>query len=108
MAIQKPRIFEKGQNERGGQIGTYSEKYAKLKSKIGRNPGYVNLRNTDQLMNDYGVTIQGDQYAFGFQNPTNAEKAGYLTDRYGNVFHVDDKELDVFAEVLLTEINKAI
>ena len=107
LAVQKPRIFNNGENERGGQIGKYSKKYGEYKTKIGKNPGYVNFRNTDQLMNDYGIIAQGDQYAFGFQNSANAEKAGHLMERYGDVFHVSDRELDVFSEVLNNEINKA-
>ena len=108
LAVQKDRIFNKGQRETGGQIGKYSEKYGKLKSKIGRNPGYVNFRNTDQLMNDYGVQGSGDEHSFGFQNAFNADKAGFLMDRYGDVFHVSDPELNIFSDVLMSEINKAI
>ena len=107
LAVQKPRIFNNGENERGGQIGKYSKKYGEYKTKIGKNPGYVNFRNTDQLMNDYGIIAQGDQYAFGFQNSANAEKPGHLMERYGDVFHVSGRELDVFGEVLNNEINKA-
>jgi hypothetical protein len=108
LAIQKPRIFDKGQNEDGGQIGKYSKKYGEKKSKLGRNPGYVNLRLSDQLMNDYGMTIQGEQYTFGFQNAANGQKAGFLTDRYGDVFHVSNQELEVFATVLSDELSKAL
>jgi hypothetical protein len=108
LALEKDRIFSKGQNEDGGQIGKYSKKYGEKKSKMGRNPGYVNFRLTDQLMNDYGMVVEGDQYAFGFQNAANGQKAGFLTDRYGDVFHVSNQELEVFSEVLLSELDKAI
>lgn len=108
LAVHKPRIFEQGKTESGGKIGTYSKKYGEYKSKKGKNPGYVNFRDTDQLMGDYGVIIQGDQYAFGFQNPTNAEKAGFLSERYGDVFHASDSEVDVLLTVLADELNKSI
>lgn len=108
LAVQKDRIFNKGQRESGGQIGKYSEKYGKMKAAKGRNPGYVNFRNTDQLMNDYGVQGSGDDHSFGFQNAFNADKAGFLMDRYGDVFHVSDSELNIFSDVLMDETNKAI
>lgn len=108
LAIQKDRIFNKGQNENGGQIGKYSKKYGELKTKLGRNPGYVNFRNTDQMMNDYGVQGSGDDHSFGFQNSFNADKAGWLMDRYGDTFHVSNSELNVFSDVLMTETTKAI
>lgn len=108
LAVQKDRIFSKGQNESGGRIGTYSKVYGEYKSKKGKNPGYVNFRDTDQMMGDYGVVIQGDQYALGFQNPTNAAKAGFLSDRYGDVFHANDNEVDVSLNVLVDELNKSL
>lgn len=108
LAVHKPRIFEQGKTESGGKIGTYSKKYGEYKSRIGKNPGYVNFRNTDQLMGDYGIIIQGDQYAFGFQNPDNAAKAGFLSDRYGDVFHASDSEVEVLLTVLTEELNNAI
>jgi hypothetical protein len=108
LAIQKPRIFDQGRNENGGQIGKYSKKYGEMKAKLGKNPGYVNFRLTDQMMNDYGLVIEGDTYAFGFQNTTNGEKSGWLMDRYGEVFFLSDKEIELFSTVLNDEINKAI
>jgi hypothetical protein len=109
LAIQKPRIFDKGQNDTGGQIGKYSKKYGEYKTKIGKNPGYVNFRDTDQLMNDFGVIIGSDQYSFGFQNDFNAQKAEWLSEKYGsNPFHVSDQELEVFVNVLTDELSKSI
>jgi len=107
LAIQKDRIFVKGESDSGGKIGKYSKKYGEYKKSIGKNPGYVNFRNTDQMMNDYGVIVNGDQYAFGFQNPENGAKAEFLQERYGTVMHVNDKELDIFSEVLVNEINRS-
>lgn len=108
LAVQKPRIFDSGQNEKGGQIGKYSKKYGEIKSKLGKNPGYVNFRLTDQMMNDYGLIIEGGTYAFGFHNSVNGEKSGFLMDRYGEVFHLSDKELEIFSTVLSDELSKSI
>ena len=96
LAIHKPRIFEKGLDGTDAKIGTYSTKpisiskknqarqtgktyfkggYAEYKKDIGKNPGFVNLRNTDQMRMDYGLIINGNSYGFGFQNELNYDKS---------------------------------
>lgn len=101
LAVHKPRIFDKGQSSDGSQIGTYSKKYGEKKSLIGRNPGYVNLRLTDQMLGDYGLVINGDTYAFGFQNSFNADKAGWVMDRYNkDIFHLSEQELELLIKIL--------
>lgn len=105
LSVHKPRIFERGQAANGSQIGTYSKKYGEKKRLLGRNPGYVNLRLTDQTMNDYGIIINGDQYAFGFQNSFNADKAGWVSDRYNkDIFHLSESEIDLFMDILIKEL----
>lgn len=109
LSKHKPRIFEQGQNEDGAKIGTYSAKYGKYKSSIGRNPGYVNLQLTGQMMADYGLIIDGGEYAFGFQNDKNAKKMGWMQDRYDKaIAHLSDSELELFITVLNDEVNKEI
>lgn len=128
LAIQKDRIFNKGKATDGSQIGTYSTNpisisqskqarqtgqtyfkggYSEYKSKIGKNPGYVNLRNTDQMMADFGVIQNGDELAIGFQNDANGDKMGWLEEKYGNdIAENSDKEVDTFVTVLIDEQNK--
>lgn len=102
LAIHKPRIFEQGQAEDGSKIGTYSKKYGEKKSKLGRNPGFVNLRLSDQMMADYGLIVDGDNYGFGFQNSFNAEKMGWQTDRYGKrIAALSQSEMDLLADTLM-------
>lgn len=109
LAQHKPRIFSQGLASDGSQIGTYSKKYGEYKSSIGKNPGYVNLRNTDHMMGDYGMIVSGDQYAFGFQNPENAKKMGFLTDKYNKeIAHLSEPELDVLMTVLVEDLSKSI
>lgn len=130
LAIHKPRIFVKGQDASGATIGQYSTKpisiskknqarntgktyfktgYAEYKSAIGKNPGYVNLQNTGQEMMDYGIVSNGSDFGFGFQNPLNANKAGWHTEKYNKeIFALSDKELDVFATVTVQQLNQAI
>lgn len=105
LSVHKPRIFEKGLAANGSQIGKYSKKYGEKKSKLGRNPGYVNLRLTDQLMGDYNLIVNGDQYAFGFQNSFNADKAGWVSDLYNkDIFHLSESELDLLMDILIKEL----
>jgi hypothetical protein len=109
LSQHKPRIFESGRDENGNAIGKYSTKYAALKSSIGRNPGYVNLQLTGQMAMDYGLVKNAEDYAFGFQNSVNADKMGYMQDKYGKgIAHLSDPELDLLTTVLNEEVNKEI
>ncbi len=126
LAIQKPRIFQQGQDSRGGKIGTYSTNpisiskknqarntgktyfpggYAQYKNDIGKG-GTVNFRNTDQMMMDYQLIVSGDQYGFGFQNHFNYEKSEWLQDKYDkNVFDLTEQELNVLADTLKAQVE---
>ena len=130
LAIHKPRIFEKGLDGSDAKIGTYSTKpisiskknqarqtgktyfkggYAEYKTAIGKNPGFVNLRNTDQMRMDYGLIINGTSYGFGFQNELNYNKSQWLQEKYDkDIFDNDSKELDVLANVLVFELQKSL
>lgn len=130
LAIHKPRIFQKGQDSTGSTIGQYgtnpisiSKKnqarntgktyfkggYAEYKSAVGKNPGYVILRNTDQMMMDYGLVSNGADFGIGFQNQVNADKAGWLSEKYNkNVFALSDHELEILASVIVNQINNSL
>lgn len=130
LAKHKPRIFEKGLNGNDSKIGTYGTKpisiskknqarqtgktffkggYAEYKKDIGKNPGYVNLRNTDQMRMDYGLIINGNSFGFGFQNKLNYDKSQWMETKYGkDIFDNDPQELDILANVLVYEITKSL
>lgn len=109
LAKHKPRIFTDGLSDDGSKIGNYSPATAKLKSEKGRNPGFVNFTDTGQMVSDYGLVIEGETYAFGFQNEFNAQKAEWLSDKYKKTpFHASDEEVEVLLNVLIDELNKAI
>lgn len=130
LAIQKPRIFQSGEDSKGSQIGTYGTKpisiskknqarntgktyfpggYAEYHGAIGKGSDKVNLRNTDQMMQDYGLIQNGQDFGFGFQNNINAEKSGWMTEKYNKeIFAVSDKELEVMINTYLAQLNKAI
>lgn len=130
LAIQKPRIFEKGLDSTGATIGKYSTNpisiskknqarntgktyfkggYAEYKSAIGKNQGFVNLRNTDQMMMDYGVVANGVDFGLGFQNSLNSDKSGWMTEKYRkDIFALSDREIEVFANVIVDQLNRAL
>ncbi len=130
LAIHKPRIFEKGLDGTDSKIGTYSTKpisiskknqarntgktyfrggYAEYKKEIGKNPGFVNLRNTDQMRMDYGLIINGTSFGFGFQNELNYKKSQWIEEKYDkSIFDNDSKELDILADVLVFELRKSL
>jgi hypothetical protein len=130
LAIHKQRIFVNGLDANGAKIGNYSTNpisisksrqarntgktyfkggYSEYKSAIGKNPGYVNLTNTGQMANDYSLIVNGDFYGFGFQNQENANKSGWMGDKYDkDIFELSDKELDTFANVYIEELNREI
>lgn len=127
LAIQKDRIFNKGKASDGSQIGTYSTNpisiskskqarqtgktyfkggYSEYKSAVGKNPGYVNLRNTDQMMADFGVVVS-DDVSIGFQNDTNGDKMQWMESKYGkDIAQQSDGEIDTFITVLVDEQTK--
>jgi hypothetical protein len=130
LAIHKPRIFESGQDSKKQKIGTYSTKptsisknnqarntgktrfeggYSEYKSAIGKNPGYVNLRNTDQMQMDYQLIVDGDKYGFGFQNNFNFNKSQWLQEKYDkDIFDLTDQEVNIFADTLKAQIESQL
>lgn len=131
LAEQKRRIFSNGNDAAGTQIGTYSTNptsiakkdqakqtgktyfaggYAEYKTLIGRNPGRVILRNTDQMMMDYGVLVLGgDKYGLGFTNDENGDKSEWMEDKYKKeIFAESDFEGEIVENVLFQELNQII
>lgn len=129
LPTHKKRIFESGKAVTGTQIGTYGTKpisiakskqarqtghtyfkggYAQYKSEIGKNPGFVNLRNTDQMQIDYGLQILGSgQYGYGFTNSTNFKKSQWTQDHFDkDVFALSQAEQDMIADVLTQQLFK--
>ena len=130
LAIHKPRIFKDGFDSRGQKIGTYSTNpasigkkqqarqtgrtyfkggYAEYKTAIGKNPGYVNLRNTDQMMMDYGIVGSSLNYCFGFQNSENFEKSQWMQNKYQKpIFDISKNEIDTLSNVLTDLLIKSL
>lgn len=130
LAIHKQRIFSQGYDGRGVKIGSYSTKptsisrdkqardtgrthfkggYAEYKRAIGKNPGFVNLRNTDQMMMDYGIVGTPGNYGFGFQNSANFEKMKNLERKYvKDIADTSKNELETLADILVNQLIRAL
>lgn len=128
LAIHKPRIFAQGFDAKGQKIGTYSTNpisiskkqqarqtgktyfeggYAEYKKAVGRNPGFVILRNTDQMMMDYGIVGSPMNYGFGFQNPDNFKKSQWMEEKYQkDIFTLSNYEENILADVLVDQLVK--
>lgn len=128
LALEKKRIFEDGKDSNNGQIGTYSTKpasiskknqarqtgktyfkggYSEYKSAIGKNPGYVILRNTDQMRMDYGILKNGVSWGLGFQNAENYNKSVWMQDKYDkDIFQITDAETNTLADVLVAQLTQ--
>lgn len=131
LAVHKPRIFQQGFDAKGQKIGVYSTKpisisktsqarntgktyfkggYAEYKRAVGKNPGFVNLRNTDQMMMDYVIIGSNLNYGFGFQNPENANKSGWVEQHFGlkNIFDISKNEENILADSLVDQLIKSL
>lgn len=127
LAHQRKRIFIDGRDARGNRIGSYSTKkisisrknqarrtgkttfqggYAEYKRLIGKNPGYVNLRNTDQMMVDYGLEDLGkDTYGFGFSRNENYDKSQFSESKFKKeIFDESDNEGRILEDLLVKGI----
>lgn len=129
LSVHKPRIFQAGLDAGRNKIGTYSTKttyisqskqarktgktkfeggYAQYKKEIGKNPGYVILRDTDQMYADYGIVFTGN-FGFGFKNKHNFEKSQWMETKYSKkIFSLARNEVNVLAKTLVRNLIKAL
>lgn len=130
LATHKPRIFERGQDANLAQIGTYSTSptsisyakqarntghtffkggYAQYKSEIGKNPGRVILRDSDQMYADYGLQGSNLDYGFGFQNQFNYDKSQWLETKYQKkIFYPSEQDNKVTTDVLTAQLRQEL
>lgn len=130
LAVHKQRIFVNGMDANGSQIGTYgtnpisiSKKnqakqtgktyfksgYAEYHGAIGKGSSRVILDNFGQMKADYGIVLGPSGFGFGFQNPVNADKMGWMTDKYDKeIAALSDSELDIYANTLVAQLNQSL
>lgn len=129
LAEHKRRIFQGGKAASGARIGSYSIKptsiskknqsrntgrtyfpggYRQYKSLTGKGASTVNLRNTDQMMMDYGLHVLGrNEYGFGFDNKFNFDKSNWNEDHFDKeIFAESDAEGKTFERVFEYELNR--
>jgi hypothetical protein len=129
LAGQKKRIFQDGKDANSSKIGTYSTNpisisrknqsrntgktyfkggYREYKGLIGKGNQTVNLRDTDQMMMDYGVRVLGPkEYGLGFTNQFNFDKSEWNEEKYKKeIFAESDADDKTFMRVFEFELNK--
>ena len=109
LSVTRTRIHEAGQNANGQSLGNYSPSYLKLRSKPKKEGGNndsnpkVRFFFTGQMQNDYKVIpLSKTEYALGFSNPDNADKADWLEDnpKFGKVWALTTEELDQVRDII--------
>ena len=115
------RIFAKGQDATGAQIGTYSKGYQAQRRrgviypKKGqkRNVSYpistkVILQATQQMKNDFDfIVLPNGNIGSGFKNDYNFKKSEWVENTYNKeIFDLSEKEKRLFAELIDKEIQK--
>lgn len=96
--VTRERIHEQGKKADGSQIGEYKDSYLKLRQskKYNRTSDKkVVLSLTRQMENDYKViALSETEYALGFDNQFNADKADWNEERFGKVWALTEQELE--------------
>jgi len=112
LSLSRDRIFTKGLNSKGEQIGEYADVSIRKKKDKGRfTSRKVNLRDTETLVNSYIVTRKGKQWQIGFtsgsregdegQSVSNTEVIKKLEEQYGDdLFGATDEELALIPELI--------
>jgi hypothetical protein len=95
--LMTDRIHKKGEDSTGGQIGTYSNSYLKLRErKFNRSSDKkIIVSLTRQLENDWSVIATQRGYGIGFLNPDNRKKARFVEEiKEKIIFQLSQPELD--------------
>ena len=108
------RVHEQGKNSADASIGTYSPEYMKkrVKKKLGSSTKVV-LVYDRQMVNDFSIGSKTpektgqDEYGLGFKNPLNAQKAEWMTKRYGPLYPPTMKERERALQRASYFINQA-
>lgn len=106
------RIFTKGLNSAGSQIGTYTPFTIRKKKEKGRfTSNRVNLRDSEQFVNAYVFHCSGKSCAIGFANTsrndseTNSKLKTKLETQYGPIFDLTAQEDAEIDEIILDELE---
>lgn len=105
------RIHVDGKKADGSQLGQYSTSYLNLRQKApykrGSDPKVILVLTADMSNNYSIVPLSEKEYALGFTNPTEAQKADWLEERYGKIWALTEQELEGVRNIVQEFINKA-
>lgn len=108
-ALHMERVYERGIKSNDTMIGVYtSPSYVELRQKKGRETSFVNLRFTEQLKIDMTTSLvkDGNTYVMGVKNAANANKVGWIEERYGDdVYGHNSKELKILDECISKKVQ---
>jgi 5'-3' exonuclease len=107
-SVTRTRIHEQGIKSDGSQIGTYSPSYLELRrEQQDRSNTNVNLVFTGDMETDYKIIpISDTEYGLGYTDDNNADKAKWITERYGRIFALTDDELEQVRDIIKEYLNK--
>ena len=108
LGATRERIHEDGKNAADGQIGNYSSDYLKLRieNRLSADPK-VKLFFTGQMQNDYKIVPLSDtEYALGFSNQFNADKADWAEERFGEIYALTDQEMQGVRDIVSEYIKE--
>ena len=87
----------------------FDQGYFGFRGQVGRQTGFVDLRLSGQMEQDYGLDARAGAYVSGFSNSTNYKKAtGNEAHFKKDIFSVSEEEMDVFVDVYEDEIFKGL
>ena len=104
------RIFDKGQDANGKEIGEYSDAYVKTRERRGLgNNKKVILQFTGQMRNDYQLINQSGQWGSGFLNQANADKSFWVEQTYEkSIFDLTEGEELLLQQLLDKKIDNTL
>lgn len=131
LAVQKERVFEKGETALESKIGNYSTKpfsisknsqvrktgksyykggYKEYKGAVGLDNSKVNLFATGQLSDDYSVIeISNNEIGLGFKNDLNNKKAEGNEKRFkAEIFKTSDPEKEIIRNTIEFEVARLL
>jgi hypothetical protein len=120
LSIIKERIVQDGENSKGGQLGKYTDKYARYKNKNGMNGNFVDLKATESMWKDIGVinsvesngnvitSVAGKDTATRKGGQTTSEIMGFNAERYGDFLEASELEINQLIAVYDAELQELL
>ncbi len=111
-ASLKNRVFnsESGTKDvKGVGLGGYSDPYAKVRRKMGRQTAFVDLELTGALRREIKTVRDGSKVGIAIVAKTEREKANYLEQKYKRqIFEINEKEKDEIIETIKFNLSEDV